>query len=469
MCACGLGSCAPSILASKQACAWMAYLRCVRVGSVGWFRAQKHMFWVLLAHPAHRVLHSLTGCGPCTTLPYIDQPVGVLWRLPVTAGFGLVQPQRAKVAASAGCCRMCLVAVLWCGLCYNLRRDFVYTRVSHAACCGGCLCSRAAGLFARLLVVCLWLAPLCGWRAVPLTSSWRLRSLPDWCAAHSCCCARAGCVASVCAGWVAWSGGAASFVPFLHARKTTRPGGRVLCTYAASCCRLFAGGAGAGGYLWVGARVCWCGCGSQARVCLRWSCRVGATRTPTRVGLLYNRCTACLGLCMCTAHGVVDVVVVASGGPVQQFASKHVSLAADSGGSVVFARQLWGVLPWQCSSWGTTGGLCGTTPHVQCRACWCWQPVDVSHAASGQAGVEHAHHGCARAQWLAAFWGSASSCLLLLTTFVSHVLSSHRTVAEIGKACVSVGRASRSPEGYMGRRLTVWWCMASCVRTGLSW
>lgn len=142
--------------------------------------------------------------------------------------------------------------------------------------------------------------------------------------------------------------------------------------------------------------VCWCGCGSQARVCLRWSCRVacwmGATHSPTRVGLLYNRCTACLGLCMCTAHGVVEVVVVVSGGHVQQFASKHVSVAADSGGSVVFARAVGRAAMWQGSSWGTTRGLCGTTPHVQCRACWCWRPVDVSHAASGQAGVEHAPH-----------------------------------------------------------------------------
>jgi hypothetical protein len=126
----------------------MAYLRCVGVGSVGWFRAQKqkHMFCVLLAHTAHRVLHSLTGRGLAPRCPCIDQQVGVLWRPPVTAGFGLVQPQRAKVAASAGCCRMCLVAVLWCGLCCNLRRDCVYTRVSHAACCGGFVVFASSGL-----------------------------------------------------------------------------------------------------------------------------------------------------------------------------------------------------------------------------------------------------------------------------------------------------------------------------------
>jgi hypothetical protein len=97
----------------------------------------------------------------------------------VTAGFGLVQastsPRWQHQLGAAECvlllCCGVVCAAISAATCVRMRR------VSHAARSGGCLCSRAAGLFARLLVVSLWLAPLCGWKAVPLTSSWWFRLL----------------------------------------------------------------------------------------------------------------------------------------------------------------------------------------------------------------------------------------------------------------------------------------------------
>lgn len=192
------------------------------------------------------------------------------------------------------CCGV-VCAAISAATCVHMRR------VSHAARRGGLLCSRAASLFACLLVVSLWLAPLCGWRAVPVTSSWWFGPPP--CLTLStplllskgrvrvlCACRRGGCTmpfsgsAAVqrqqeAAGVVAaatelpeWRHSFPSFMP----AQPTRPTGRVCCarTRRHVICGMFAGGAGAGGYLWVGARVLLCVCGAQASVCLRWPCRV---------------------------------------------------------------------------------------------------------------------------------------------------------------------------------------------------
>lgn len=246
----------------------------------------------------------------------------------------------------------------------------------------------------------------------------------------------------------------------------------MLCTYAASCCRLFAGGAGAGGYLWAGACV----------LVWVWFTSTCVFAMVLQGGLLDGRdsFSHAGGALVQQVHCMSGVVHVhgpwccRGGGGGQWWPCAAVCIKA-----CVCRRRQW----WQrclCTSCGACCHVAGQQLGDHQGAVWHNPTCAVSRmlvlATGGCITCRKwpgwrgacSSPGCARAQWLVPFWGSASSCLLLLTTFVSHVLSSHRTVAEIGKACVSVGRASRSPEG-MGRRLTVWWCMASCVRTGLPW
>jgi hypothetical protein len=195
----------------------------------------------------------------------------------------------------------------------------------------------------------------------------------------------------------------------------------------------------------------WC---TSTCVCLQWPCRVACRLARLILPCGWGSCTtgALHGWgCACARPLVLlrwwwwwswPVVAMCS-----SLRRSMRLLPPDSGGSMClcFGVAVGGLAAgWQGSSWGTTGGLCGTQPPMCSVAhVGCWQPVDVSHTPQrpGWRGACPSHLGVCTCPVAGAFLGSfASSCLLLrLTTFVPHVLSSHRTVAEIGKACVSVG------------------------------
>lgn len=171
-----------------------------------------------------------------------------------------------------------------------------------------------------------------------------------------------------------------------------------------------------------------------------WGCHW--VRLTAMGGVLVQQCTACLGCC--TATGVV-VVVVSGCAAACLHRSMCLSRQKPFAGHAWWRQLCFGW--WQCglcadccradgSSWavagGTTRGLWAPTCAV--CTCWCWRLVDVRRMS----GWRGACIWCAHVQCWHLFLDRRFGILHHHVDYSCRVFSSHRTIAEIGNACVAV-------------------------------